>query len=253
MSDKPERRNNVLRLATRRDRASEVQPTVKRRAGNVVLANELQTPLAAVIRTLQRLGLQRITGAADASPATTQLIARARTLAAELQEVVDELVRVTGPVPEGSQRAQQQTVHFSALMESVRTVATSSLDLERLVVHAPDDVAITTHPGRFVDLMIDVLLVAISQTASPLAIVARATRSDIEVVVTWSNDDADIVDGHRHPHDEHDDLPALLRARTLARSLGGVLTTSTIGNETSVVLVIPQQRARDRRDPPDTA
>ncbi|MFN8035670.1 MAG: hypothetical protein U0V73_07035 [Acidimicrobiia bacterium] len=242
MTDKPESHNNVLRLATRRDRASDVPRT--RRAGNVVLANELQAPLAALIRTLQRLGLQRITGADDPSPKLTQLIARGRDLATELQVVVDEIVGVTGPEPDGADRSQQETVRFGELVDSVRTIVAGSIDLERLTVRRDHDIAITTNPGRFVDLLADVLLVASNETDGPLAIVARATRSDIEVVVTWSDD---VEHDHGRAPEE---LPALLRSRTLARSLGGVLHATTIGRETSVVLVLPQQRARDRR-PPD--
>jgi len=241
--DPPERRNNVLRLATRRDRAAEAQPRPTRRTGNVVMANELQAPLAAVVRSLQRLGLQRITGAADGSSTAGQLIDRARKLASELQEVVDELVQVSGPDPEGSHRSVQETVRFADLMASVCSVADGSIDLDRIVVHAADELAITTHPGRFVDMLVDILLVATNETDTPLAVVARATRSDIEVVVAWS-EGADEPDGH-------DDMPALLRARTLARSLGGVLNASTIGTETSIVVVIPQQRARDRRELPE--
>lgn len=242
---------NVLRLTPRRQPFSTEHPAgPSRRIGSALLVNELRTPLAAVVRTLQRLSLQRLTVDDEPAPAATHLIRRARGLAAELQGVVDELLHVTRPEGVPTLRSHQESLSIQELMGLVGSVVSSYLEPDRLVVHCPDDLTITTHPGRLCELMVNLLAVATRHGGdAPVTIDAAVSEHDLDLVVRWS---ADPVHSESHDSDgdgdgDGDEGVGLPLARTLTQSLGGSLEVTTTSGETTVRVLLPQQRDRDRR------
>lgn len=193
----------------------------------------LREPLGHIVRTLHRLTLGRV--AASGAPARydTHLLLRARTVAGELQEIVDTLVR-GGDAP-GERRDRQDPVPVLAALDAARAGAADALGHRPVTVASERDLVITTNAARLHDLLVHLLREAARRAAPAEEIHVVVARVDGEIGISVEGMGADAASGR-----------ALDRIQSLARALGGKIDVVAHPEDCESVRVrLPQQRGRD--------
>jgi len=187
----------------------------------------LADPLAEIMRTLQRLALAHL-GPADQA-LDPNLLARARTLAHGLQQVIEEIVADGTRAGTLDSREVQATVLVAGALDTAATTVGTLISDREISVSCASHAAIVTNPVRFQELLTTMLEAAAAACDGDVRLTADRRRGELLL--------------------ELDDIPvatdALDRLRRLARGLGGSVQVSG-GSATSGVCVwLPQQRLED--------
>lgn len=207
-------------------------------AGLDDLARELAVPLGEITDALDRAALQRLRGGGS-DTAAPDLLWRARHLADELTRVVSALSALPA-VPKAM--VDGRGAHAGLLVRHAIARAADacaeSLGARRVVVRCSPQLAITTQPGRFHEL----LVVTIDETAR-----RRSKQVDVRVGARRVGNrlvieaEGGLVGGE-----------GIERLHHLARAIGGRIEVVS-GPETRSALRIhiPQWRTNDLDDLPD--
>ncbi len=214
-----------------------------RRAGMVT---ELQVPMDSVARALHRLSLHRLTPPGAATPPAAHLIRRARSLASELQTVIEELIDVSSPesglASSALGRKHQQRLRTVDVLTAVRDEMAGHLDPDHVTIECADDLMVTTHATEVREILIDVLSdVARLGNRVEVELLGRNLGLAVAIDVAWNDPQAGAA--RRAAADDELGLPL---ARTIAESLAGSVNVQTKGNRVVAHVVIPQQRMQDR-------
>lgn len=207
------------------------------------LVAELRTPLEAVTRALHRLSLHRANGEGGAT-SMAPLIRRARGLAHELSEVIEEILTATTPDSTSADRAKQQTVAARDLLEAVRNALEDYVVPERVEITCPASFMVTTHPVRLHQVLVEVLALADRVgSRAPVRLDARRVEQDAEFDTQW-------VERTLRQPGTLDYSAETAVARALLRSVAGTidfLEDPLAGGRTLVTarVRVPQQRAQD--------
>lgn len=216
-----------------------------RRAGMV---SELQVPMDSVARALHRLSLHRLTPPGAATPPAAHLIRRARSLASELQTVIEELIDISSPESGASAsaigRKHQQRLRTLDVLTRVREEMAGHLDPEHVTIECAEDLMVTTHATEVREILIDVLAdVARLGDRVEVRLVGRNLGLAVAIDVVWNDPQAhDAIDGGGCSDDEL----GLPLARAIAESLAGSVDVQVSGDRVVAHVVIPQQRMQDR-------
>jgi hypothetical protein len=208
------------------------------------LAAEIRTPLDSVNRGLQRLSIQRVTSD-DQLSASPALIRQARSLAADLQNVVDQILESVSPDSAAGRQARQENVKAHDLLVSACDVLADYITPERVLIECPAGFIITTHSARVRQILVELLSLADRVgSKAPLRLEARDVEAAAEFEVFW------VERGKRESDDPVDYSVETPIARALVRSLNGTLrfVESPLAGGRRLVsaqLHVPQQRAQD--------
>jgi light-regulated signal transduction histidine kinase (bacteriophytochrome) len=203
---------------------------IERRRLRDTVTTGLTEPLAEILRTLQRLALNRLDP--GTSTLDAHLLERARSLAHGLQQVVEELVAdgTQSGVLEG--REPQETLLVATALDAAAATAAPQLADRNVVVRCALHAAVVSNAVRLHELLVTLLEVAAVASVGDIRVSAERRRGELIVA----------IDGVRLPAD------ALDRVRKLARSLGGSVQGTTDEHEPGVCVWLPQQRAGDTLD-----
>ncbi|MCU1459894.1 MAG: hypothetical protein JWL73_3986 [Actinomycetia bacterium] len=215
-----------------------------RRAGMV---SELQVPMDSVARALHRLSLHRLTPPGAPTPPAQHLIRRARSLASELQTVIEELIDCSSPESglgaTATGRKHQQRLRTLDVLIRVRDEMAGHLDPEQVTIECAEDLMVTTHATEVREILTDVLSdVARLGDQVRVQLIGRNLGLAVAIDVVWTDPNARAaIDGSGS-----DDELGLPLARAIAESLAGSVEVQTAGNRIVAHVVIPQQRVQDR-------
>jgi hypothetical protein len=216
-----------------------------RRAGMV---SELQVPMDSVARALHRLSLHRLTPPGAATPPAAHLIRRARSLASELQTVIEELIDISSPEAgigtSAIGRKHQQRLRTIDVLTAVREEMAGHLDPGHVTIECAEDLMVTTHATEVREILIDVLSdVARLGDRVQVELLGRNLGLAVAIDVVWHDLQAGTTARAGGSSDDEVGLPL---ARAIAESLAGSVDVQTAGNRVVAHVVIPQQRMQDR-------
>jgi hypothetical protein len=216
-----------------------------RRAGMV---SELQVPMDSVARALHRLSLHRLTPPGAATPPAAHLIRRARSLASELQTVIEELIDCSAPDSGISAtavgRKHQQRLRTLDVLSRVREEMAGHLDPDHVTIECAVDLMVTTHATEVHEILIDVLSdIARLGDEVEVVLVGRNLGLAVAIDVVWTDPLAHAAVDGGGSSDGELGLPL---ARGIAESLAGSLEVQVDGDRVVAHVVIPQQRVQDR-------
>ncbi len=193
----------------------------------------LADPLAEIMRTLQRLALAHLGPSGETLD--PHLLARARTLAHGLQQVVEQIIDDGTRTGTLDGREPQATVLVAGALELAAAAAGATLRDRNIVVRCPAHAAIVTNPVRFQELLATLLEAGVVASDHDVRLSADRRRGELLLEL----DDVRIA------------AEALDRLRRLARGLGGSVQTGTTASNTGVCVWLPQQRLDDAGAKPD--
>lgn len=210
------------------------------RRSPAALVNELRIPAEAIARSLHRLGLSQLAPAGVPAPPAAILIKRARQLSSELQEVIEELIALAGPVATGPiARLRQDRLPVRMLVNE----AVELLDIEeRVQFEGRGDLAINTHVPRLQEILMHLFGFARQRSNEGQLRVATTTIGlAVSIEVSWRDPSPERV----ALDDPESGVPHL---RVLVSSLGGRLEPLSEPGRLGLRVLLPQQRAQDRED-----
>ncbi|MFZ4515617.1 MAG: hypothetical protein ACOYN3_04830 [Acidimicrobiia bacterium] len=215
-------------------------PDAPLRRSPAALVNELRIPAEAIARALHRLGLSQLSPAGMPAPPAALLIKRARTLATELQEVIEELITLAGPVPTGPvARLRQDRLPVRMLINEAAEI----LDLDdRVQFEGRSDLSVNTHVPRLQEILMNLFGFARQRAATGMLQVNTTTIGlAASIEVSWRDPSPE----RAGLEDPDSGVPHL---RVLVASLGGRLEPVSEEGRLGLRVLLPQQRAQDRSD-----
>ena len=220
------------------DRTAHVPEAGSSGAGYNALVAELRQPLSAVIRSLQRLTLQRLS-TPGASASATPLIRRARSLAQDLHDVVEQLIDAALLDESAATGAYQRALSGRELVRLVNEEVRDYLDPSRLRFELPADFVITTHHDRVSQIVANLVAGAARRSDDqPVTVTAALAEQVFHLDVAWSEPQSTALT-------DEDELVGLPLARVLASSLGGTIEIVAKHVEIVARVQLPQKRAND--------
>ena len=205
--------------------------------GYNALVAELRQPLSAVIRSLQRLTLQRLS-TPGASVFATPLIRRARSLAQDLHDVVEQLIDAALLDETAASGAHQQALTGRELVDLVESEVRDYLDPSRLRFDVPADLVITTHHDRVSQIVVNLVAGAARRSGDqPVTVTAALIEQAFQLDVSWPEPQTTSL--------TDDDIVGLPMARVFAGSLGGTIEIVESRADIVARVRLPQKRGND--------
>lgn len=198
------------------------------------VAQDLAEPLAAIIDGLEQLALSESDAPGEA--ATPELIWRARHLAGELAQTIGALgAGLPEPI---DARAPHSTLLVRHAIARAADVCADRLGTRRVVVRCSSQLAVTTQPGRFHDLLVTMIEESARRRAPASDVRVGARRVGTRIVVET---EGSIEAG-----------AGIERLQHLARAIGGHIEVNAGGEGRPALRVhLPQLRADDVDELPD--
>lgn len=215
-----------------------------------MLAHELRTPLAAIIGTLHTLAIPNLDADMHAD-----LRERSLRQAKQLNEMIDDILHLADPHEASVDRAPQEVLPVSKILDDVRIQVAGALDSERLVFDSGDEVAVRTIPGRVRQILVNLVVNAAKYSPDDSPVVVSATRLDdriiFEVVDHGSGIEPEKVEALFEAFRQGEAATegvglGLFLTRNLVRSLGGAIELiPRDGGGTLARVELPQKRLED--------
>lgn len=199
------------------------------------VARDLAEPLAAIIDALEQLALSE-SAAPSGDASAPELIWRARHLAGELAQTIGALGSGLPEPIDG--RAPHSTLLVRHAIARAADVCSDRLGTRRVVVRCSSQLAVTTQPGRFHDLLVTMIDESARRRAPASDVRVSAQRVGTRIVVET---EGSVEAG-----------AGIERLQALARAIGGHIEVNAGADGRPALRVhLPQLRADDVDELPD--